>query len=421
MADLTYGPFITRAIALQKGYTRYYVNQPCKHGHVAPRSTKTRNCSRCDCDRKKKDPTTVWKQRRKPLTQKQQRVRDRLDQMNVPNFTYWASLGVFVYCYLSKNLKPYYIGVASTSKRPIAPHSFKVPKDRRLIRIMKSGLTWDQAAEWEKRFIAHFGRKDKGTGCLWNMTDGGEGRFGCALSDETKEAISLAHRGSAEEAANKYRIPLDIYLSFEKGVRGALKTWLDRHPDKGYQDYFSRDPEVDFAEAIARAGRTRAANTAKRVGVPLDVWMEWDRDERNRYNAWVKSKEGRNYQQYLTRHDQPHWAEGTKQSADLIAKRIRPMLEKTASEFGIPAQWWIDANDQQRSALRARFTRGVRGVGELTKDLEYEGVNPRVVRAAKRFEVSVEWWESANVQMRNALRARFYRGVRGQTELTAGL
>ena len=58
LTDLSaYGPFITREIARERGYKRFYVIQPCLRGHVAPRSTKTGNCTRCDLDRKKKDPS----------------------------------------------------------------------------------------------------------------------------------------------------------------------------------------------------------------------------------------------------------------------------------------------------------------------------------------------------------------------------
>lgn len=422
MKGLVYGPFVSREIALERGYKRYYVNQLCLHGHVAPRSTKTRNCSRCDCDRKRKDPTAPLQPRSKILKPEELRIRDRLRQMKAPNFRYWAKQGVFVYCYLSKKLKPYYVGVATKRTRPIAPHSFQIPKDRRLIRIMKTGLTWDEAVEWERRYIAHYGRVDQETGCLWNMTDGGEGRYGYELSEEEKIALSLAHRGSADKAAAKYEIPLDFYLTLDTSTRGALKNWLDRHPDESYQVYFDDEARSKIRdEAYQLAGETRSRRTAKRVGLSEEVWLKWDRDERCRYKAWVGSDPERNYEGYLKRHDGPHWAEGTTHSQEFIAKRMRPILERTAQQYGIPVEWWIEASEQQRSALKARHDRGERDPQALMANLDLAGVNPRVVKAAKRFDVSVEWWENASVNQRNALRARFYRGVRGRKALTAGL
>ena len=423
---LVYGPFVSREIALERGYKRYYVNQPCRRGHVAPRSTKTRNCSRCDCDRKRKDPTAPLQPRSKTLIPEELRIRARLRQMKAPNFSYWARQGAYVYVYLSKKLKPYYVGVGSTRIRPIAGHSFQVPKDRRLIQIMKAGLTWDEAAEWERRYIAHYGRVDQETGCLWNMTDGGEGVPGRVVSEETKKRISKGHRGAAEKAAEKYGIPLDFYLTLDMPRRGALKNWLDRHPDENYQVYFDYEARSKIEdEANQRRGEARSRRTAIRVGVPVEVWLNWDRDDRCRYRAWLGSDPERNYEGYLKRHDGPHWAAGKKQSAELAAKRTKAMVERSvgemASRYDISEQQWIDLTPDQRSVVRARFSRGKRGADVLLANLDQADVNPRVVKAAKRFEVSVEWWQYASVNQRNALRARFYRGVRGSEALTAGM
>ena len=426
MKGLVYGPFISREIALERGYRRYYVNQPCLRGHVAPRSTKTKNCSRCDCDRKRKDPTAPLQPRSKTLTPDELRIRERLRMMKAPNFAYWAKQGVFVYCYLSKKLRPYYVGVATNRMRPISPHSFQIPKDRRLIRIMKAGLTWDEAADWERRYIAHYGRVDQQTGCLWNMTDGGEGVPGRVVSEETKALQSKKARVRSEEVAQKYAIPFDFYMSLDAPTRGALKTWLDRHPDENYQVYFDDEArsKIEY-EAYQRAGETRSRRTAKRVGVPEEVWLKWDRDDRNRYKAWVGSDPDRNYDAYLKRHDRPHWATGTQQSAEVVAKRIKTMVERSAVEmatrYDISDQQWIDLSPDQKNVVRARFRRGKRGADQLLANLDQTGVNPRVVMAAKRFDVSVEWWENASVNQRNAVRARFYRGVRGREALTTGL
>ena len=83
--------------------------------------------------------------------------------------------GWFVYCYLrtASNL-PYYIGIGSRPDRMTARHSCKVPRDWSRIRIMRQELTREQAIRWERFYIARYGRKDLGNGCLVNRTDGGD-------------------------------------------------------------------------------------------------------------------------------------------------------------------------------------------------------------------------------------------------------
>lgn len=83
--------------------------------------------------------------------------------------------GWFVYCYLrtASNL-PYYIGLGSRPDRMTARHSCKVPRNWSRIRVMRQGLTREQAICWERLYIARYGRKDLGTGCLMNRTDGGD-------------------------------------------------------------------------------------------------------------------------------------------------------------------------------------------------------------------------------------------------------
>lgn len=54
---------------------------------------------------------------------------------------------------------------------------------------------FDYSLSIEIYFIAVYGRKDRGTGCLTNMTDGGEGTLGRKDSDETKRKKSAARQG----------------------------------------------------------------------------------------------------------------------------------------------------------------------------------------------------------------------------------
>lgn len=59
----------------------------------------------------------------------------------------------------------------------------------------------------EIELIAQYGRRNLGTGCLANMTDGGEGVIGWKYSDEAKARRSRASKGRkmSEEAKDKIR------------------------------------------------------------------------------------------------------------------------------------------------------------------------------------------------------------------------
>jgi len=71
---------------------------------------------------------------------------------------------------------------------------------------LKTGLTEEEAFRHEKYMIYVLGRKDLGTGILWNFTDGGEGSSGRVTTEETKEKLSRVMKGkkqTPEHVANR--------------------------------------------------------------------------------------------------------------------------------------------------------------------------------------------------------------------------
>jgi len=92
---------------------------------------------------------------------------------------------VYRHIRLDKN-EPCYIGIAKEDnsvyrraneikigRNPL--HQNIIEKSTIEVEIILDNLTWEEACEKEKELIKLYGRKDQGTGCLCNLTDGGEG------------------------------------------------------------------------------------------------------------------------------------------------------------------------------------------------------------------------------------------------------
>lgn len=89
---------------------------------------------------------------------------------------------------------PYYIGKGKGKDyRCYKPHKgIVVPKDRRYIVIMESNLSNCGALALDRRYIMWYGRVASGTGCLRNLTDGGDGHVGrVSVKDKDGNTFSV--------------------------------------------------------------------------------------------------------------------------------------------------------------------------------------------------------------------------------------
>ena len=96
----------------------------------------------------------------------------------------------YIYVYLREDGSPYYVGKGKGNRAWSKNRRIPPPTDPSLIIIVKEFLTETEAFDEERLLIAFYGRKDQGTGCLRNLTDGGEGTSGCIRSQDTLDKIS---------------------------------------------------------------------------------------------------------------------------------------------------------------------------------------------------------------------------------------
>ena len=89
----------------------------------------------------------------------------------------------------------FYIGIGNNKRPYVKSNRSKfwkneVNKHDYNVEILSNNLTWENAQEAEIYLINLYGRRDNNTGCLVNLTDGGEGSPGTIISNETKCKIS---------------------------------------------------------------------------------------------------------------------------------------------------------------------------------------------------------------------------------------
>ena len=107
----------------------------------------------------------------------------------------------YTYLWLREDGTPYYVG-KGTGDRAFRKRKLHNPPTHENILIQDYP---DEASAFaaEKFLIALYGRKNIGTGCLWNLTDGGEGTSGAVYSVRSRERISYVARNRSPEHRTK--------------------------------------------------------------------------------------------------------------------------------------------------------------------------------------------------------------------------
>jgi hypothetical protein len=112
----------------------------------------------------------------------------------------------YTYLWLREDGSPYYAGkgICDRGFRSHRHGKVRCPKDPASILVQEFPSEADAFAA-EKFLIAYYGRKDLGTGCLRNLTDGGEGSVGAVRTEEFRRKVSDARKGVtlSEETCRK--------------------------------------------------------------------------------------------------------------------------------------------------------------------------------------------------------------------------
>ena len=121
----------------------------------------------------------------------------------------------YTYAYLREDKTPYYIGKGKGYRAWSNNRAFVKKPSHDRIMLLKTNLSEEDAFKHEIYMIAIFGRKDIGTGILYNKSAGGEHgrtggvgnhRKGTKHSDKTKKLIGSYHKGKTITQQQKEKL-----------------------------------------------------------------------------------------------------------------------------------------------------------------------------------------------------------------------
>ena len=172
----------------------------------------------------------------------------------------------YTYAYLREDKTPYYIGKGTGNRIYSTNRIIKPPKDKSRIIYLKQNLTETEAFRHEIYMISVFGRKDLGTGILYNMTNGGDGSSGWVPSEEYRKKMSEAKKGKTHSEDSKKKMSVA-----QKG-----KTLSEEHRRKLSEA--NKNPSEETRRKLSEVNKGRrwwndgCGNTKFAAEYPGDGW-----------------------------------------------------------------------------------------------------------------------------------------------------
>jgi hypothetical protein len=139
----------------------------------------------------------------------------------------------YTYAYLREDGTPYYIGKGKGKRiyinkgRPCG-----APTDKSRIIYLKQNLTEAEAFGHEIYMIAVFGRKDLGTGILYNRTNGGDGVSGIIFSEEARRKMSLSATKYNNDEERKNALIKSHKKFYQKNKEKISLYYKDKYQEK---------------------------------------------------------------------------------------------------------------------------------------------------------------------------------------------
>jgi NUMOD3 motif len=147
-------------------------------------------------------------------------------------------MGFYSYLWLRVDGTPYYAGKGMGRRAFVrGSHHLRPPENQKRILIFPM-VSEAEALESEIALIELFGRKDLGTGCLRNFTNGGDGVSGYRATNEARQQRSEAYKGRHLSPATEFKAG---QAGVRKGKLGYKETAEHRRKigeaHKGHRPY----------------------------------------------------------------------------------------------------------------------------------------------------------------------------------------
>ena len=170
----------------------------------------------------------------------------------------------YTYAYLRKDGKPYYIGKGKNKRAyDKKRHSAYVPSKDRIL-ILKENLTEEEAFKHEIYMIAVFGRKDLGTGILYNLTDGGEGPSGYVYSEEQRKKMSDMRKGKSRPKHSEIMKTKSNLLELNEQKQIQMR---DQYPPETIAEYYNQGKTLKEIKSIMGCGLVWIRKSLDEMGV----------------------------------------------------------------------------------------------------------------------------------------------------------